>query len=44
MSIIRANSAMKMAIEMALLAKIDPKMTPFAKMTPNRSSRFDVSR
>ena len=43
MSIIRAVGEMKTMDDMALFSENDPKMTPFAKMTPYRGSGINVN-
>jgi len=44
MSLIRATSDTRVAVEMALLVKSDPKMTPFAEMTSSSGSGVDANR
>ena len=40
---IRAISEMKRAAGIVLFAENDPKMTPLAKMTPDRDSGVDIN-
>jgi len=39
----RAIGGVKMAAGIALLYRNDPKMTPFAEMTPEAALRIDVN-